>query len=196
MMYYNGQLSEQSGPNPITIKAGLQVSRNVTYTLSSGTSTTLTYPSGQWATNELQGCAVLITSGSGVGQYRYITSNTQTVITVLAFTTSATSGAPMSGCTIEIFDCYKATFNGSRTVTLDPLTYTWTDPISVYAQKGAKIFYHTFVQVPLGGSYPGNRKYSARPVPRTHDDSLPGCKFFSMEFEKPKARKRSTCSVS
>lgn len=54
----------------------------------SNTSTTLNDTGQSWTTDEWDGKVLIITAGTGVGQYREITSNTATAITVGTWTTT------------------------------------------------------------------------------------------------------------
>lgn len=59
---------------------------NMTGTASAGASTSLTDSTAAWATNALTGKYIRITGGTGINQIRKISSNTDTIITVPAWT--------------------------------------------------------------------------------------------------------------
>jgi len=69
-----------------------------TGTLTSATTTVLTNSAKSWATNKWANFQVRITGGTGVGQIRYIASNTSTALTV----SSAFSPAPDATSTYSI----------------------------------------------------------------------------------------------
>ena len=83
-------MQDKNGATTITITSGgFSATTNadgyagiVSGTASAGDATTLTDGTKSWTTNLYKGYAVMITSGTGSGQIRYIGSNTGTVLTI------------------------------------------------------------------------------------------------------------------
>lgn len=88
------------GSTSFTAGSGLWEPVSVTGTASSATSSTLTDSTKSWATNEFGNAlrSVVITGGTGSGQFRQIQSNTSTVIT----TVTAWATTPDATSTYEI----------------------------------------------------------------------------------------------
>lgn len=153
LVFANAYAKETAGANDITIKAGLQISRGTSLTATSGGATTITVSTASWTTNEYSGKVVFLTGGTGAGQYRFITSNTATALTVPTWTTN-----PDSTTTFEIFDHYPVYFGGTRSKTLAGGEWVVSDIVGGFAAAGTKMFVHTYVSVSSGGHIPGIRR--------------------------------------
>lgn len=92
------------------------VNGKITGTATSGASTTLTDSGASWTTNQWTGYTVSITSGTGSGQSRIVSSNTATALTVPAWTTN-----PNNTSVYEIHGNFSAgfVFSDSGNVSLD-----------------------------------------------------------------------------
>lgn len=114
-----------------------------TGTATAGASTTITDSGKSWSTNEHAGRSVIITAGTGSGQYRRISSNTGTALTV----TEAWATTPDNTSQYKIMDdlhfaftdgsakvlyvtdeSSKQVVTSGNTVTFPQLTYTSQQP--------------------------------------------------------------------
>lgn len=78
--------------------------------VTAGGATTLTDSTKKWATNDLRGCVIRVTSGTGDGGLRVVLSNTPSTITVLAW-----GVAPVAGDSYAIYPA--TTVRTARTLT-------------------------------------------------------------------------------
>lgn len=109
-----------------------------TGTATSATSTTLTSSGKTWTTNTYAGYQVKISSGTGAGQIRVITSNTATTLTVPTWTITpdATSTFELEGNSDAIY------FLGNNAVTMyrySVAANTWTTITPTVARAGAPV---------------------------------------------------------
>lgn len=110
-VYYNGRqviFGNSSNPTRLYMSSSKSADNfaGKMGTATSGGASTITDSGQSWTTNEFAGLSIIITSGTGAGQTRVISSNTSTAITVsVAWTTNPDSTSVYSiegGDTIDI----------------------------------------------------------------------------------------------